>query len=182
MGQYFHVGLCRLYFIGIHVFGEKRWEVLFQDFSNRQLSCFIDPLLEFFCLLTDSFALISDWLILQLLVELDIGMMRIGEDSYGVPTKVSDVLHHDRVVNLPEVFVIILEETVLDHLGFVFLGEIIWVHDLAAVSISKCDGLFQTVHEIAPELLSNGSKVGVLLCRVILVMEDQAPRDLLLLL
>ena len=79
--------------------------------------------MEGVCVLLDDFAILVDWEGLLLDIGLHEGVMVVGEDSDGVSLKVTNVLEEKLAVLLPEGFIVVLEQSVLDHFLLILLNQ-----------------------------------------------------------
>lgn len=80
------------------------------------------------------------------------------------------------LVDLPEGGVVVFEEPLVDHLLFVFLAQV--AKDFVGVTHPEEERLLERVHKVkVVGFVPTGEVLGN---RIVAIMEDQAPGDLLL--
>lgn len=115
-----------------------------------------------------------DRLISEGLVELHVRMVGVAEHADRVPTEVRDVLHLEVLIDLPESRVVVLQESLVDHLLLVSLAESL--RDLISVAHLEAHRFLQGHHKV--EVISLLTACKVLADWISFVVEREAPRDL----
>ena len=104
-------------------------------------------------------------------------MVGVAEDSDGVALEVGDVFDLEVLVDFPKGRVVVFEETFVDHFLLIFLAQI--AKDLVGVAHAEEERLLEGVHKV--EVIGLVPACEVLSHWVVAVVEDQTPRNLLLL-
>lgn len=160
----------------VQLFLKQVGETLLQDLADGKRQRLLLPLLEGFVVIgCDYVAVLVDWQGWQSFVQLDKGVVSVGEDSDGVALKISDVLEEKLAGVLPEYVVVVAEKAILDHFCLVLLPQELC--DLVCVAHAQCSRLFERVHKVRVKSFSRISDDSVW-HGIVFVVEGEAPRCL----